>query len=153
MSLEKKEKLENLMTDAKELLTLFEDLKEKADINNKSLILKHIDRTLIAKNILPFLDLKDIVNFRSTCKDINTAVSSTVALVSYYKAVNQRKGDLSNQNIMLKSIKDVNEMDDIQMELESVKRVNSILFRKNFNKNYLKINRKKLLTLFSSFLF
>ncbi len=121
---EKKEKLENLMNDAKELLTLFEDLKEKADINNKSLIFKHIDRTLIAKNIIPYLDLKDMVNFRSTCKDINAAVSSTVALVSYFKAVNQRKNDLANQNLMLKNLKEVNEIDDIQMELESVKRVN-----------------------------
>ena len=123
---ENKKKLENIMTDAKELLTLFEDLKEKADINNKSLILKHIDRILIAKNIIPYLDLKDIVNFRSTCKDINTAVSSTVALVSYYKSVNLKKNDTSNQNILLKNFKDVNEMDDIQMELESVKRVKNL---------------------------
>lgn len=123
MSSDRKEKLENLMTDAKELLTLFEDLKEKADVNNKSLILKHIDRTLIAKNIIPYLELKDIVNFRSTCKDINASVSSTVALVSYYKAVNQRKSESANQNIALKNFKDVNEIDDIQMELESVKRV------------------------------
>lgn len=127
MTSEKKEKLENLMNDAKELLTLFEDLKEKADINNKSLILKHIDRTLIAKSIIPYLDLKDIVNFRSTCKDINASVSSTVALVSYYKAVNQRKSETANQSIMLKNFKDVNEMDDIQMELESVKRVFIVL--------------------------
>jgi len=136
MNSEKKEKLENLMNDAKELLTLFEDLKEKADVNNKSLILKHIDRTLIAKNIIPYLDLKDIVNFRSTCKDINAAISSTVALVSFYKAVNQRKSENANQNIILRNFKDLNEMDDIQMELESVKRVNYLykFVKKNIGK-------------------
>jgi hypothetical protein len=123
MNTEKKKKLDNLMNDAKELLTLFEDLKEKADINNKSLILKHIDRTLIAKNIIPYLDLKDIVNLRSICKDLNLAVSSPVALVSYYKAINIKKIESANQNASLKNFKDVNEMDDIQMELESVKRV------------------------------
>jgi len=121
---DKKEKLETLMNDAKELLFLFEDLREKADVNNKSLILKNIDRTLIAKNIIPYLELKDIINLRSTCKDLNASVSSTIAIVSYYKSTNnQRKNDSTNQNIILKNFKDVNEMDDIQMELESVKRV------------------------------
>lgn len=124
MTTQNKEILQNLMSDAKELLNLFQDLKEKADVNNKSLILKHIDRTLIAKNIIPYLDLKDIVNLRSTCKDLNASVSSTIALVSYYKAVNAKKNENVNKNnLVLKNFKDLNEVDDIQMELESVKRV------------------------------
>ena len=93
---DKQDKIENLINDAKELLTLFEDLKEKADINNKSLILQHMDRMLIAKNIIPYLELKDIINFRSTCKDLNSSVSSTVALVSYYKNLNNKKNDSQN---------------------------------------------------------
>ena len=121
---DKQDKIENLINDAKELLTLFEDLKEKADINNKSLILQHMDRMLIAKNIIPYLELKDIINFRSTCKDLNSSVSSTVALVSYYKNLNNKKNDSqNNKKIVLKNFKDLNEMDDIQMELETLKTV------------------------------
>ena len=86
-----------IVGEAKELLNIFEDLKEKADINNKSLILKHIDRTTIAKNIIPYLGLEDIINLRTTCKDINSTVSSTIALVSYSKTLKNKKIDSQNQ--------------------------------------------------------
>lgn len=121
--IKRKEKIEMLVGDAKELLNIFEDLKEKADINNKSLILKHIDRTTIAKNIIPYLGLEDIINFRTSCKDLNAAVSSTIALVSYSKTIKNKKIEASNQIPQLGNLKDTNEIDDIEIELESVKRV------------------------------
>ncbi len=123
MELKRKEKIEMIIGDAKELLNLFEDLKEKADINNKSLILRHIDRNTIAKNIIPYLELEDIINFRTTCKDINSTISSTIALVSYSKTIKNKKSDSENQVPQLRNLKDTNEIDDIEIELESVKRV------------------------------
>lgn len=117
-------KIEKIVREAKELINIFEDFKLKAEVNNSSLILRYLDRVTIAKNIIPYLELKDLVNLRSTCKDMNAAVSSTVAIVSYYKSVNMKKGNSGpNLNFMLKAFGDLNDTDDIQAELESLKNV------------------------------
>ena len=119
-----KEKIKMIFSEAKELLSIFEDIKENANVNNKSIIFKHIDKSLIAKNILPYMSLEDIVNFRSTCKDINSVISSTTALVSYSKSIKPKKyTNHSNLIPKLKNLRDLNEIDDIELELESVKRV------------------------------
>ena len=118
--------MEKIIKEAKELLNIFEDHKTKIEINNNSRILKYIDRVTISKYIVPFLEIKDLINFRSTCKDINGAVSSTVALVSYYKAINNKSqndnsGDLNR--LMLRPFNELNDCDDIQIELDSLKKV------------------------------
>jgi hypothetical protein len=120
IKMEEFDKLEKVVKDAKELLHLFEDIKEKAEINNKTTLFKNIDKLTIAKYIIPYLDIKDIINFRTTCKGINAATSSTVAIVSYYKAINKRK---QVENMSLRPFNELNDTDDIQMELESVKKV------------------------------
>jgi hypothetical protein len=122
--MEDQEKIEKIIKDAKDLLNIFEDFKSKSEINTKSNLLKTLDRTLIAKTILPFLDLKDIINFRSTCRDINASVSSTVALVSYYKSINKKgSNDMSINSMLLKPFNELNDADDVYTELESVKKV------------------------------
>jgi hypothetical protein len=129
-----KDKMEKIIKEAKDLLNIFEDYKSKNEINNNSHILKYLDRVTISKYIVPFLDLKDIINFRSTCKDINGAVSSTVALVSYYKSINTKSSNNLQQNLnrmMLKPFNELTDSDDIQIELESLKKVNQF-FKKNF---------------------
>ena len=124
-----KDKMERIIKEAKDLLNVFEDYKAKIEINNNSQILKYIDRVTIAKYIVPYLDLKDIINFRSTCKDINASVSSTVALVSYYKSINNKSSNNNTQNLsrlMLRPFNEMNDSDDIHIELESLKKVKSI---------------------------
>lgn len=116
------DKLEKIAKEAKDLLSIFEDFKRKSEINNNSIIFKHLDRVLIAKTILPYLDLKDIINFRSTCKDINASISSTVALVSYYKSLNKKNISLAKSEI-LRPFNELTHSEDIQTELESVKKV------------------------------
>jgi len=121
--------MERIIKEAKDLLNVFEDYKAKIEINNNSQILKYIDRVTIAKYIVPYLDLKDIINFRSTCKDINASVSSTVALVSYYKSINNKSSNNNTQNLsrlMLRPFNEMNDSDDIHIELESLKKVKSI---------------------------
>jgi hypothetical protein len=121
-----KDKMEKIIKEAKDLLNVFEEYKSKIEINNKSQILKYIDRVTIAKYIVPYLDLKDIINFRSTCKDINSAISSTVALVSYYKSINNKSSNNNTQNLsrlMLRPFNEMNDSDDIHVELESLKKV------------------------------
>ena len=121
-----KDKMEKIIKEAKDLLNVFEEYKSKIEINNNSQILKYIDRVTIAKYIVPYLDLKDIINFRSTCKDINSAVSSTVALVSYYKSINNKSSNNNTQNLsrlMLRPFNEMNDSDDIHIELESLKKV------------------------------
>ena len=98
---------------------------KKTETNSKSPLIK-LDKTLIAKEIIPYLDIKDIINFRSTCKDINTSISSIVALVSYYKAINSKKHSTLEPNLnisMLKPFSELNDTNDIEIELESLKQV------------------------------
>ena len=121
-----KDKMEKIIKEANDLLNVFEEYKSKIEINNNSQILKYIDRVTIAKYIVPYLDLTDIINFRSTCKDINAAVSSTVALVSYYKSINNKSSNNNTQNLsrlMLRPFNEMNDSDDIHIELESLKKV------------------------------
>ena len=121
-----KDKMEKIIKEAKQLLNIFEDHKTKIEINNNSRILKYIDRVTISKYIVPFLEIKDLINFRSTCKDINGAVSSTVALVSYYKAINNKSQNDNSGNLnrlMLRPFNELNDCDDIQIELDSLKKV------------------------------
>lgn len=122
--MEDKEKIEKIVKEAKDLLTIFEDFKEKTEVNSKTSFFLNIDRTTIARTILPYLNIKDIISFRTTCKDVNIAVSSTVALVSYYKAINNKKNSSKNLgNMMLRQFNELNDNDDIQIELESLKKV------------------------------
>jgi hypothetical protein len=117
--------MEKIVKEAKDLLKIFEEFKTKSEINTESVLFKYIDRVTIAKTIVPYLDIKDLINFRTTCKDVNTAVSSTVALVSYYKSMNNKKS-MNNPNLsqmLLKPFNELNDSDDIQIELESLKKV------------------------------
>lgn len=118
-----KEKIEKMVKDAKDLLILFEEFKEKAEVNSKSKLFKHLDKMIIAKNIVPYLHIKDIVMFRTACKDVNMAISSTVSLVSYYKATCNKKNNDKGGNVVFKQFNDLNDSDDIQIQLESIKKV------------------------------
>jgi hypothetical protein len=126
--MEDKSKIEKIVKEAKDLLSVFEEIKTKSEINNSSLFFKYLDRVSVAKFIVPYLELKDIVNFRTTCKDVNASVSSTVAMVSYYKSINNKKSGNSNlTNMFLKPFNELNDSDDIQMEMESIKKVKNII--------------------------
>lgn len=126
--MEDKIRFEKIVREAKDLLLTFEEIRSKTEINNESLLFKYLDRVIIAKYIVPYLDLKDIICFRSTCKDVNAAVNSTVALVSYYNGINRKKITNPNMdNIMLRPFGELNDCDDIQIELESLKKVMSFL--------------------------
>ncbi len=123
--------MEKIMKEAKDLLSIFEDHKSKMEINNNSRLLRYLDRVTISKCIVPYLDLKDIINFKSTCKDTNSAVSSTVALVAYYKSIKNKQSTNSNtQNLnrlMLRPFNELNDSDDVHIELESLKKVFNLL--------------------------
>jgi hypothetical protein len=136
------DKLEKVVKDAKDLLTIFEDIKEKNEINNKTPLFKNIDKLTIAKYIVPYMDIKDIINFRTTCRGVNAAISSTVSIVSYYKAVNKKK---QNEMDTLRSFNELTDTDDIQIELESVKKIRDFLTQKLFqSESLLKLYRNDL---------
>lgn len=128
--MEEKDKIEKIAKEAKDLLALFEEYKEKAEINNKSIILKYLDRTLIAKTIVPFLDLQDIVHFSETCRDIKSSINSTVAMVSYYKALNNKVAEKDFQSLILRPTTELNDVEDVNAELENAKKVkfNFVIF-------------------------
>lgn len=132
--MENKEKLLKIIKEASEIKKVIEDYKTKININSDCMLLNNAGRFIIATQILPFLEIKDIINFRSTCKDVNSTVNSNIFFVSYYKAINKKRVKEENQDNTptLKPLYDVVDMDDIQAQLESVKAIKEFLTQKLF---------------------
>jgi len=80
--------LEEIFKEVQSLNSIFTTCQEKAEVNKDCLLLNIVNRFIISKNIIPFLEIKDIINFQVTCKDIYECVNNTVCFVSYYKALN-----------------------------------------------------------------
>lgn len=130
--IEDKDKLDKVIEEAKSLLTLFESLKEKTEINFNCSFLKHLDRISIAKFIVPYLDLKDIICFRSTCKDMNMAVLSLAGLVSYSKIIEFKYKKASQPKMELKNFNDINDSEDVKLQLETLTNTRDFLKSKLF---------------------
>jgi len=73
--------------EANNLLNIFKNFEDKVVLNSNSLFLRTINHTIISINIVPFLEINDILKFRSTCKDIYHSIHSSSTLVSFYKAM------------------------------------------------------------------
>lgn len=95
--------IETVLREAKELQILFNEYQEKSDINSKSMFLKHIDGFTISKNIIPFLHIKDLLIFRTTCKEINHSVCNVVSLVKYIS-----QNNLKHNKVLEKTIQQIN---------------------------------------------
>lgn len=130
---EDKDKLDKVIEEAKSLLTLFESLKEKTEINYNCYFLKYLNRMSIAKFIVPYLDLKDIICFRSTCKDMNMAVLSLAGLVSYSKVIEFKYKKASQPKIELKNFNDINDSEDVKLQLETLTNTRDFLKQKLFD--------------------
>ena len=118
-------KIVKIVKEAKDLMSIFEELKNKSEINSNSSLLKYLDKNFISKYILQYLEIKDLINLRTSCRDLNTAVSSIISIVSFYKCVSNKKSNTQVQNLtkMLRQFGDMNDTDDIEMEMESLRNV------------------------------
>lgn len=123
--MENKEILSKIINDAQHLKSILNDYKAKVDLNSKCRLINDVGRFHLATEIIPYLDIKDIINLRSTCKDVNSTINSHVFFISYYKSMNKSKSKtvINDAPPVLKPMNELVDADDIQMQLESVKKV------------------------------
>lgn len=127
---------QELQKEARELLLILEQLKEAVEKNKNTSPLLSINKIHLSKNILPYLEIKDILNVRSTCRELNSTVSSTMTLVAYIKSqpIKQSSNNSNNNNSipLLKAFNEINDIEDVQMQIESLKKIKEYLTKKIF---------------------
>jgi len=127
--------IESVFKEAKELHILLQECQIKNEISSKSLFLKSIDSFTISKNIVPFLEIKDILSFRTTCKEINYSVSSVISLSTYLKAVNSNSSKLLNRTIEKLSKNMRRNYDDNERNYTNTKiKLNNYYFKLTYTK-------------------
>ena len=131
-----------LKFEAKSILTLLEEIKKTCDLNKKSNCIVTLGKSIITKNIIPFLDIKDLLNFRASCKELNDSVNSPLTIISLLKnykdkTPHQAKPKSSNE---LKSFNEINDVDDIQEQMQNLKNINEFLAKRIFkSESFIKV--------------
>ena len=67
---------QDLINDTKEVLNLFFEYDRMKNINENSYFFKYLNHIQLISFILPYLNLKDIINLRSSCSEINKSINS-----------------------------------------------------------------------------
>ena len=120
--------MDNIFTESKSIYSLFNNFQSRIESNSNCLFLNSIDRFIISKHLIPYLQIEDILSFRLTCRAVDECVNSTVSLVAYYKVMQAKlmksKGQ-SDKKTTFSNIKELSEYEEIQKELINVKVVSS----------------------------
>lgn len=124
--------MKKIQDEAKQLLSLLEEIKIKAESNNACPLLSKINKLILAKTVLPYLDIKDLINMRSTCKEINLTISSSIAIVAYIKNIQGKKANQQIINTSLTSFSEITDFEDVQMQMQNLKNINEFLAKKIF---------------------
>lgn len=130
-----------IQKEARELLLILDQLMSSVHKNKDSKMLS-INKLVLSKFLFPYLDIKELLNLRATCRELNLTVISIVTLVSYLK-VQQGKVNTNQKSTsipMLKSFNEVNDIEDVQEQIESLKRIKEYLTKKIFqSESFIKV--------------
>ena len=77
--------IENIAVESEELLQSYQNQIFKTQLNAKSSLLLKAGQEVICCYVFPFLDFTDLINLRSTCKELNSQVCSIMTLTNMYK--------------------------------------------------------------------
>ena len=134
--LEFQEQLNTLLTDGQSLLNSLQTIRQKNESNYHCKFFEYLDRASIVEFICPFLDLKDMVNLRTTCRLMNQTISSMRNLLSHTYYVtkkfknSQPKG--GEKQIDMAALNSNLGEEDMQIQVESLKSINEFLKNKLF---------------------
>lgn len=113
---------QDLINDTKEVLNLFFEYDRMKNINENSYFFKYLNHIQLISFILPYLNLKDIINLRSSCSEINKSINSSISVILYYKKTIEYK----EKKIKKKSRSELMPIDNLKTN-EEVKEQVSIL--------------------------
>jgi hypothetical protein len=134
--LEFQEQLNTLLTDGQTLLNSLQTIRQKNEFNLHCKFFEYLDRASIVEFICPFLELKDMVSLRSTCRLMNQTISSMRNLLSHtyylkkkFKSSQPKGGE---KQIDITALSSNLGEEDMQIQVESLKNINEFLKNKLF---------------------
>ena len=95
---------------------------------------EYLDRVTIVEFICPFLEFKDMIALRSTCRLMNTTICSMRNFLSriYYIKLKYKKEEPKEKQVDIAVLNSNLGADDIQIQVESLKSINEFLKNKLF---------------------
>ena len=132
--LEFQNQLNSLLTDGQSILNSLQNIRLKNESNYQSKFFEYLDRVTIVEFICPFLELKDMISLRSTCRIMNITICSmrNFLLQIYYVKSKYKKSEPKEKQIDLPTLNSNLGADDIQIQVESLKSINEFLKNKLF---------------------
>ena len=115
-------------------LNSLQNIRLKNESNCQSKFFEYLDRVTIVEFICPFLELKDMISLRSTCRIMNITICSmrNFLLQIYYVKSKYKKSEPKEKQIDLPTLNSNLGADDIQIQVESLKSINEFLKNKLF---------------------
>ena len=148
--LEFQNQLNSLLTDGQSLLNSLQNIRLKNESNYHCKFFEYLDRASIVQFICPFLDIKDMLNLRSTCRLMNTTISSmrNLLLYSYYIKQKFKSMQPKPKQIDIEALNSNLGAEDMQIQVESLKNINEFLKNKLFeSEKYIKLYKSDIDTL------
>ena len=132
--LEFQNQLNSLLTDGQSILNSLQNIRLKNESNYQSKFFEYLDRVTIVEFICPYLELKDMISLRSTCRIMNITVCSmrNFLLQIYFVKSKYKKSEPKEKQIDLPTLNSNLGADDIQIQVESLKSINEFLKNKLF---------------------
>ena len=132
--LEFQNQLNTLLTDGQSLLNSLQNIRLKNESNYHSKFFEYLDRASIVQFICPYLEIKDMLALRSTCRLMNQTISSMRNLLTYSFYLKQKYKSMQpkEKQIDLAALNSNLGAEDIQVQVESLKSINEFLKNKLF---------------------
>ena len=132
--LEFQNQLNTLLADGQSLLISLQNINLKNESNYHCKFFEYLDRASIAQFICPYLEIKDMLALRSTCRLMNQTVSSmrNLLLYSYYIKKKYKSMQPKEKPVDIEKLNSNLGAEDIQIQVESLKSINEFLKNKLF---------------------
>ena len=132
--LEFQNQLNSLLTDGQSLLNSLQNIRLRNESNFNCKFFNYLDRASIVQFICPYLEIKDMISLRSTCRLMNQTISSMRNLLShsYYIKKKYQQMQPKEKQIDIATLNSNLGAEDIQIQVESLKSINEFLKNKLF---------------------
>ena len=132
--LEFQNQLNSLLTDGQSLLNSLQNIRLRNESNYNCKFFNYLDRASIVQFICPYLEIKDMISLRSTCRLMNQTISSMRNLLShsYYIKKKYQQMQPKEKQIDIATLNSNLGAEDIQIQVESLKSINEFLKNKLF---------------------
>ena len=121
--------IDKTLEDAKSLLNQFQKIKLRNESNYESKFFLYLDKLSIIQLILPYLETKDLFNFRLSSRLINTTICSMPNMIlSLYRLKVKIKKENNPPKLDLNALNaQINNEEDIKVQVKSLREINEFL--------------------------